>query len=63
MSKKVKPKRKPVQMCDPAVCDFCQYIGEGDFICDKYIDDPDRVVVVEDWSPTENFLQCKKEET
>lgn len=51
------------RICDPAVCDCCQYIGEGDFICDKYIADPDRVLVVDEWEPTENYLQCLQEVT
>lgn len=40
-------------------CKNCQYIGEGDFICDKHISGPDKALVIEDWTPTENFLQCK----
>ena len=40
-------------------CENCQYIGEGDFICDRRIAEPDKALVIEDWSPTENFLQCK----
>lgn len=44
--------------CDPAVCDECMYIGEGDFVCSLHLDDPDRAMVVEDWVPTENYLQC-----
>lgn len=49
------------RICDPAVCDSCLYIGEGDFICDKHIDDPSRVLVVDEWEPTENYLQCLRE--
>ena len=26
---------RPKRLCDPGVCDCCQYIGEGDFLCDK----------------------------
>lgn len=51
------------KVCDPAICDCCQYIGEGDFICDRYIADPDRVLVVDEWEPTENYLQCLQEES
>ena len=46
--------------CDPAVCEYCLYIGEGDFICEKHIADPDRVLVVDEWEPTENYLQCEQ---
>ena len=45
---KVKPKKQKKQklMCNPAVCDNCQYICEGDFLCDKYEE-----LVVSDWQP------------
>lgn len=46
---------KASKTCDPGTCDCCQYIGEGDFLCDKYLE-----VVVEDWEPNENFLMCVK---
>jgi len=45
------------RMCDPGMCDNCQYIGEGDFICDDAPEGP--VIVAEDWEPTENYLRCK----
>ena len=51
--KKVRLKRP--KMCDPAVCDCCQYIGEGDFLCDKYME-----IVVSDWEPTEDYLLCEQ---
>ena len=47
--------KKKEKTCDPGTCDYCQYIGEGDFLCDKYLE-----VVVEDWEPTKNFLMCSK---
>lgn len=47
--------KKKEKTCDPGTCDYCQYIGEGDFLCDKYLE-----VVVEDWEPTKNFLMCAK---
>lgn len=47
-----------ILICDPAVCDCCQYIGEGDFLCDKNM-----VLVVDEWEPTENYLQCLREES
>ncbi len=52
-------KEKP-RMCDPGMCDHCQYIGEGDFICDRDLSDPEGVLVVEDWEPTANYLSCRK---
>ena len=38
------------------------YIGEGDFVCDRHIAEPDKALVVEEWQPTENYLQCLREE-
>lgn len=46
------------RMCDPGMCDHCQYIGEGDFICDDAPDGP--VLVVEDWQPNENAGLCRR---
>lgn len=54
----MKKKKKKTAMCDPAVCQFCEYICEGDFICTK--DYTDAVLVMEDWTPTENFMRCKR---
>ena len=45
---------KPKNFCDPGVCDCCQYIGEGDFLCDQHME-----IVVSDWTPTENYLMCQ----
>lgn len=43
------------EMCDPGICDNCIYVGEGDFICDKY-----QVAVKSDWMPTKDYLKCKE---
>lgn len=54
-------KNKKTKICDPALCDHCVYIGEGDFICDLHCMGPDTTVfVMEDWEPTENYLQCRE---
>ena len=47
-------------ICDPAICWHCEYIGEGDFICDKYSDDAGNpaILVLSDWEPTDDFLKC-----
>lgn len=42
--------------CDPGVCDHCQYIGEGDFLCDKT-----NTIVISDWVTTDDYLMCRKE--
>lgn len=49
-------KRRHKRVCDPCKCDECQYICEGDFLCDKY-----QEIVVADWLPTDNYLMCQKE--
>lgn len=54
---KVKPKKKQKKnevFCDPAVCNDCIYICEGDFLCEKY-----QEIVVGDWQPTENYMMCR----
>ena len=52
--KKAHNRPAPKKFCDPGVCDCCQYIGEGDFLCDKHME-----IVVSDWTPTENYLMCQ----
>ena len=51
----MKVKIKSKKTCDPARCDYCQYVGEGGFLCDEYME-----IVVEDWKPTESFRMCMK---
>ena len=54
-------KEPRLRTCDPSVCDHCLYIGEGDFICDLYgVGSELTVFVMEDWEPTEYFLQCRR---
>ena len=43
------------RFCDPGACDHCIYLGEGDFMCD-----PHKVIVVADWTPTEDYMKCKQ---
>lgn len=52
--KKEKHPAKKTRACDPAVCDECQYIGEGDFVCMK----GDPVLVIDEWVPTDQYLRC-----
>ena len=59
--KKNKGFHEKPRMCDPGMCDHCEYIGEGDFICDLHGVGPDNTVfVIEGWEPTEHHLQCKR---
>ena len=50
------------RMCDPGMCDSCEYIGEGDFICNRFHDDNGNpgIFVVEKWEPNKNYMMCKK---
>lgn len=41
-------------------CPNCTYLGEGDFVCDKLIHKFDKAFVICAWTPTENFLHCRK---
>ena len=54
MARKRRKAPKPKKFCDPGVCDCYQYIGDGDFLCDKHME-----IVVSDWDPTENYLMCQ----
>ncbi len=38
-------------ICNPDLCPYCQYIGEGDSWCDKIGE-----IVLDDWGPTEEFM-------
>lgn len=38
-------------------CEECIYICEGDFICTR-VDPP--VMIIEGFSPTDNYLRCQK---
>ena len=59
MKKKQKKKNPDIErkqrFCDPGACDCCQYIGDGDFLCDKH-----QTIVVSDWEPTEDYMICKR---
>ena len=55
--KRKTPHEKPL-FCDPGMCDSCQYIGDGDFICDAHPEGP--VMVVEDWQTTLASRNCPK---
>ena len=48
---------KAKKFCDSGACDCCQYIGEGDFLCDKHME-----IVVSDWAPTESYLMCQNQD-
>jgi len=49
-----KKKGKKVQaiFCNPDICDNCQYIGEGDSLCDATGN-----IVLSDWEATDDFMK------
>lgn len=50
------------RICDPGMCRYCEYAGNGNFYCtNPYMNDREsRFLVVKDWEPTENNLKCKR---
>ncbi len=62
MGKNHKGYREKPRMCDPGMCDHCEYVGEGDFICDMFPDEEGHpaILVVEDWMPTSKYKFCKR---
>lgn len=46
---------KKVRYCDPGACHCCQYIGDGDFLCEDH-----QEIVVADWEPTVAYMICKQ---
>lgn len=48
-----------INLCCTA-CPEGVYIGEGDFVCDRHIADPERALVIDGWQPTDNYLQCQR---
>ena len=49
--KKVPPALLPI--CDCTECDNCQYIGEGDFLCDVRMK-----LVIQDWDMSTSCRKC-----
>ena len=45
------PNKEQVKCCFE--CANCQYIGEGDHICDVSMD-----IIVDEWEPTDMFYHC-----
>ncbi len=60
MNSKRPKKNRTERACDPALCDNCIYMGEGDFICDRFADKGGSpAMVMCDWDPTEHYMRCK----
>lgn len=54
-------RKKKQRICDPAMCDECMYLGEGDFVCTLNGLGPDTTVfVIDNWEATEHYLQCMR---
>lgn len=48
--------------CDPGMCYFCQYKGNGDMVCTnpRVTKDGPALLVVKDWKPTPDHQKCKR---
>lgn len=44
------------KICTPALCSDCKHIGGGDFVCQR----TPGILVISDWRPTVNYLQCRE---
>ena len=42
---------KPPFYCEPSICKYCLYIGEGDSICDITHE-----IVLDNWTPTGAYM-------
>ena len=49
--KKKVSKQKNRIYCNPDICPYCLYIGEGDSLCEELNE-----IVLADWEPTEYFM-------
>ena len=49
-------RRKKIKCCH--YCDCCVYIGEGDYVCDRYYP----FIVMEDHCPNDNYGLCNDKE-
>lgn len=56
--KRYRRRQEKTRMCDPSMCEYCNYIGEGDFVCEYGPDIP--TLVVEGWVPNKNAGCCKR---
>lgn len=41
----------PRIFCNPDICPRCQYIGDGDSLCEET-----NAIVLSDWEPTDSFM-------
>lgn len=39
--------------CNPDICPHCQYIGDGDSLCDETNE-----IVLSGWEPTDSFMDA-----
>lgn len=45
------------RMCDPGMCEHCDYLGDGNAVCTRF----NNAVVLSDWEPTDNTLMCRRQ--
>ena len=55
-----KPEREKPRTCDPYMCERCEALGGGDFLCTYDPKEPYGIVVVKNWSATKDHLWCKR---
>lgn len=53
-NRRFEPGCDKVRFCDPGACPNFQYIGDGDFLCDKTNE-----IFVSDWEPTDDYMSCR----
>lgn len=46
------------KVCNPALCADCKHVGGGDFVCKH----GKPCLVISEWRPTVNYLQCRQNE-
>ena len=59
MMQKKMDREKP-RICDPYMCERCEDMGGGDFVCTFDIKEPNGILVVKNWEGTKDQLWCKR---
>ena len=62
MARKKQPKqeREKPRICDPFMCERCESLGNGYFLCTYDPKQPNGVLVVKNWDATSHHLWCKR---
>lgn len=54
-----KLEREKPRICDPFMCERCEEVGKGSFICTYDYEKPLGILVVNNWEATKDHLWCK----